>query len=809
MSLDLLSANIKKPSLLHKIRHSGSVLCLAVSQYYIFAGTEDEMISVWDVDNFDQKPTLTGHDGSIMCLSICEEENLLFSSAADATVRVWDSRKLEQLYVLYSTYDVGDIFSVVYSPGLRTIYMGAQNTSIQWYNLHSAKPRRFSQAEHFPTTRYDKFCQVSQTKVSVAPEYARVKDKSEYLNDKFLEIPPANSIQYAHYGYVYTLLLAHVLGEQRLLSGGGDGQIRIWTINRSGMKNLKTLHTGDFGIVSLIVLGAFLYSGLLGGQILIWDLETFQLVRQVRAYDGYDVLSLSNWNECIFSAAANGVIKQWDNSFRNVHSWKAHDGLVLSSQIIVRQTKQIMVTGGNDHMVSIWNMSCIADGSFRDREPYSNDLLISTLSRFVSFKTVSGCSANLEECRRGSTFLKHLLKDLGATNATFLLTDNSNPVVLGQFKTIHGPKRKHILFYGHYDVISAEESWSPWEVSGQDGYLYGRGVSDNKGPCLAAIYAVAELVQHGKLNVDVSFLIEGEEEKGSTGFFDTVSANKDLIGEVDWIFLSNSYWFDDSTPCLTYGLRGVIHATVKVYNNLADAHSGMEGGAYREPMIDLIHLMSSLTNEYGGIKLPGFYGPVRKVTAEEKELYAAITSNLSCSARANDIKTLMARWRHPSLTIHRMKVSGSGNRTIIPHECEAAISIRIVPNQVLEEIIATLESYLHSEFLKLKSDNTMEINVNHKADWWLGDPTNHAFKLFESAICEEWEIDKPLYIREGGSIPVVRWLEKEFNAAAVQFPMGQSSDQAHLRNERLRIVNLQKGKEILKKVFERFGTELF
>lgn len=212
--------------------------------------------------------------------------------------------------------------------------------------------------------------------------------------------------------------------------------------------------------------------------------------------------------------------------------------------------------------------------------------------------------------------MKSLFKRFGAT-ATLLPSEaNRNPIVFAKFSGTgkQKPKGKTILFYGHYDVIHADssdsEAWStnPFELTGQNGYLYGRGVSDNKGPCLAALFAAGELVQEQELESDILFLIEGEEESGSRGFADAVRRNKEMIGDVDWILLANSYWLDDEVPCLTYGLRGVIHATVAVESEKPDLHSGVDGSRMnREPTIDLVNLLAKLTDEAGGIKIPGMF----------------------------------------------------------------------------------------------------------------------------------------------------------------------------------------------------------
>lgn len=174
---------------------------------------------------------------------------------------------------------------------------------------------------------------------------------------------------------------------------------------------------------------------------------------------------------------------------------------------------------------------------------------------------------------------------------------------------------------------------------------------------------------------------------------------------------------------------------------------------------------------------------------------------------------LMSKWRFPSLTIHRINVSGPSNATIIPRAASAAISLRIVPDQELSVIKDCLVDYLHSEYKRFGSGNNLKISIDHEAEPWLGDPENDAFRTLESAIMDVWssstgkQASRPLYIREGGSIPTARFLEKEFGAPAAHLPCGQASDHAHLDNERLRLVNLYKVCEDFRLgVSERFGV---
>lgn len=507
--------------------------------------------------------------------------------------------------------------------------------------------------------------------------------------------------------------------------------------------------------------------------------------------------------------------------------------------------------------------------------------LLESLGKLISYRTVSSKPEYTEDCRRGASFLRSLFKRFGAHAEMLNTDDNRNPIVFARFKgrALNDKLGAKVLFYGHYDVIAAEndkQKWKsdPFEMHGVDGYLYGRGVSDNKGPVLAALYAVADLLAEKKLESDIVFLIEGEEESGSRGFENAVRMNKDLIGNVDWILLANSYWLNDDFPCLTYGLRGVVHATVQIESDHPDLHSGVDGSLLMdEALKDLVMLLAELTGPNGQIKIPGFYDPILPITEAEIRRYNAISNTLlrrdpSLGDADRLTSSLKGRWREPSLTIHRFKTSGPANSTIIPRVASAALSMRLVPNQDTEQIQQALISYLEDRFTLLESSNKLSIEIDHKAEPWLGDPDNQIFQILEKAILEVWgpitpgrrasiqtastapsnnprsptaskpapatsstltngsdhslpihqgllgsedgkdhgcvpaqSPQKPLYIREGGSIPAIRFLEKEFNAPAAHLPCGQASDSAHLDNEKLRLLNLYKSREIFKKVF--------
>lgn len=506
-------------------------------------------------------------------------------------------------------------------------------------------------------------------------------------------------------------------------------------------------------------------------------------------------------------------------------------------------------------------------------------MLMKSLQEFISFKTISSRLEHKEDCRRGATFLRTLFKKYGAQTEMLNTDERHNPIVFARFRgnPATSSSRKKILFYGHYDVVPADnkkDNWivDPFEMKGINGYLYGRGVSDNKGPIMAALYGVVDCVNEKLLDSDIIFLIEGEEESGSRGFKDAVRRHKELIGDIDYILLANSYWLDDEVPCLTYGLRGVLHATVTVASTHPDMHSGIDGSFMMdEPLSDLTAILSKLKGLHNRIHIPGFYENVLPLTKAEEARYDDITDTLIQRnpevGPAETLKaSLMARWREPNLTIHRYKVSGPEG-SLVSSQANATISLRLVPNQEVDDIIASLTKFLKIEFANLDTHNSLSISIDNQADPWLGNPDNAIFQTLEKAIMEVWgpigsgrrtstsgarhrsrrNVDttvspslkpapattvtltngsdhtslaslsedavsldasvesiqgrKPLYIREGGSIPSIRFLEKEFDAPAAHLPCGQASDSAHLDNERLRLSNLYKSKEIFKRVF--------
>ncbi|KAJ3514190.1 hypothetical protein NLJ89_g2516 [Agrocybe chaxingu] len=796
-----LSRNLQSeasPQLVHSLHETRtSVLSLAADDAHIFSGNQNHDISVWDKRSYELKATLRGHTGSVLGLEYAKDKKWLFSSSGDSTVRVWSTETLQPLYVIdpYLENCAGDLFSLAWSSALQTIFVGCQNTSLQWYNFRelpkTVSGDSLSSLASFSGTSTPTYSSSRKAHkfFDSYPQYER-RPADIYANNgtpirahgrgspesdgsdipaprEFLGIPASNVIDSAHYGYIYcmTVLTEREHGIQ-LATGSGDETVKLWSCE-TGLPELLHEFTCNHGaVLALVAKGDTVYAGCQDGYVKVLDLETRTLVRTIIVQEGIDILAMSMLDSDLYTCSANGWVKVWD--------------------VVPPKIRLARADGDGEE----GSHSCIGSGSF-------NDTMLYALGKFITIPSISSDPSHREDCRQAAIWLRKCLGQLGAH--TFLLPtgEGNNPIVLGTFKGSMSDKpKRRILFYGHYDVIPAPpDGWhsDPFVASGRNGYLYGRGVTDDKGPIIATACAAADLLSRRALEVDFVFLVEGEEESGSTGFGDAVQKHKTLIGDIDAIIVSNSTWIGDDWPCITYGLRGVVHCGLDISSDRPDLHSGLEGGAVAEPMVDMVKLLATLIDNNRVVQIPGFYEQVREQTEEEEELYKLLSDVTQRPA-----SLLSSRWREPSLTVHNIGISGPKNATVIPGTVKAQISLRIVPDQDLDTIVRSLREYLHKSFEQFRSPNRLTVTVDHTADWWLGRLDDHWFKSLESAVREEWGVE-PLRIREGGSIPSVPYLEKEFGCHALHLPMGQSSDQAHLPDERISIINLHKGKAVVER----------
>jgi len=300
------------------------------------------------------------------------------------------------------------------------------------------------------------------------------------------------------------------------------------------------------------------------------------------------------------------------------------------------------------------------------------------------------------------------------------------------------------------------------------------------------------------------------EESGSEGLDDLikseVGAGKFFQG-VDCVCISDNYWLNTRTPCLTYGLRGISYFKLTVSGPGRDLHSGVFGGTVHEPMTDLIHVMSRLVTPDCKILIPGVYELVEPLTDKERALYDALDYGIldvedSAGAKiavSNDKATvLMGRMREPSLSLHGIEgaFSAPGAKTVIPSKVSGKFSLRLVPKQTPDAIVPLVEKYVKAEFKKLNSKNTLSIEHLHGGKPWVDDPNHWNYQAAKRATETVYQ-QTPDFTREGGSIPVTLTFAESLGVSVLLLPMGRGDDGAHSTNEKLDKSNYIEGTKLL------------
>lgn len=841
---------------------SASVLCLAIEpeENYLFSAGSDSLVKVWDLTPL-ASPTATGAD--IRCTHLI----YLFIDIGDIFSISW-SAPLSTIFIGAQNASLSWCQLDLSSPR-PTVYTAANmQSSESILRLPHLRFDKFFDSKGPGGSVNDRQCRDQAMRTpelqveSKGPAIIEIPSANvvNFAHNGYVYcmqfLSHANSPEFCD--------LHKGLYENFLISCGGDGVIKIWGVSLDDLGSI-TLDVfaaldNEEAILSMYVLDSSIYVGLSDSSINSWDLTTLQSTRSFHftsdsEKQNEEILSLCIHDGCIYKASnAGGLCKfrlkqditdDEEHSSAREFSWNLNFDQLLKDNLIEVENNSVFVVQtfehrGSKYLISggagslcLWNLSdtLLSSDSLDlpglapiepNKEKFahgSNTHMLESLKRFISYKTVSRYPRlYLEESRQCARFLGKTFMNMGASETKLLPIPNCNPVIFAKFERnnpqVTSQKPVRVLWYGHYDVVNASQDkdcWvtDPFKLTAKDGNLYARGVSDNKGPVLAALFAVAELHANKELSTDVVFLIEGEEECGSMGFQDTVNANKQLIGDIDFTILSNSYWLDDDIPCLNYGLRGVVNASVSVESEKPDRHSGVDGGVSKEPTMDLIQILGQLSCPSSNkIQIPGFYDLILPIQEDEVKLFEKVKQSKKGSGITDaDLDQLWAKWRNPSLTVHRLDVSGPNNNTVISQRAKASLSIRVVPGQELQQIKKLLVLFLTTEFQKLNTDNKLSIDIFHEAEPWLGDPKNAVYKLLYEKMKKAWgpSVQDPLLIREGGSIPSIRFLEKAFNAPAAQIPCGQGSDNAHLKNEKLRIINLFKLRDILEGTFRELG----
>ncbi len=433
------------------------------------------------------------------------------------------------------------------------------------------------------------------------------------------------------------------------------------------------------------------------------------------------------------------------------------------------------------------------------------------LKALLRIPSVSTLPENKEDCRKAAEFLVADLKKIGIENVGLIETEG-HPLVYGDW--LHAAGKPTVLIYGHYDVQPAEplDEWlsPPFEPTERNGNLYARGAVDDKGQVWAQIKALESLMKaDGKLPMNVRVLFEGEEEVGGEGIANYV-ASKPANLKADFALVSDTELFAPGLPTLCVGLRGMIYTEVEVRGAKTDLHSGMYGGAAPNPFVSLAHIIAKLKDEDGKILIPGIYDNVIPPSPEElkawkslpfdEEHYRETEVGSKVLVGEKGYSVLERTWARPTLEVHGMPGGfiGAGAKTVIPAKAMAKISMRLVPDMTPAKTFEMFKSYVE-KIAPVGVD--VEVRLLHSGDACLIGVDNKYVQAATKALHEVWGKDT-VFIRSGGSIPIVGDFDRHLGQPSVMMGFGLPDDNIHAPNEKFHLKNFELGIQSLIRFLE-------
>jgi acetylornithine deacetylase/succinyl-diaminopimelate desuccinylase-like protein len=431
----------------------------------------------------------------------------------------------------------------------------------------------------------------------------------------------------------------------------------------------------------------------------------------------------------------------------------------------------------------------------------NRDRYIHELTEYLAIPSISALPAHKADVRRAAEWTAAELARVGLEH-TRLEETPGHPIVYGEW--LHAEGAPTILFYGHYDVqpVDPLDLWEspPFEATVRDGEIYARGAADDKGQIFMHFKAIeAHMKQNGRLPVNMKVLLEGEEEVGSENLDDFIRANRDLL-KADVVVISDSPMFERGIPSICYGLRGLAYFQIDLRGSNSDLHSGSFGGAVANPAMVLAQILAQMKDKGGRIKIPGFYDDVVDLTEEEREAWRQLPFNEKQYRKdlgapklfgESGYTTLERVWARPTFEVNGLLsgFTGEGAKTVLPAIAMAKVSMRLVPNQDPDKVAQQFEDYV-----KKIAPKTVDVTVTrmHGGRPWMTDYHNDYVQAASRAI-EKGFGQKPVFNREGGSIPVVFTFQQELGLPSVLFGVGLPDENAHAPNEKLDLGNFHNG----------------
>jgi acetylornithine deacetylase/succinyl-diaminopimelate desuccinylase-like protein len=443
------------------------------------------------------------------------------------------------------------------------------------------------------------------------------------------------------------------------------------------------------------------------------------------------------------------------------------------------------------------------------------DRLLEELKSFLRIPSVSTLPEHVPDVRRAARFVADSLAAAGLENIEVIETAR-HPLVYADW--LHAPGKPTVLCYGHYDVQPPDplEEWKspPFEPTLRDGNLYARGSADDKGQMYMHVKAVEALrAVNGRLPVNMKFLIEGEEEVGGESVAKYVRENAAKL-RADVALVSDTELFAEGIPTLCVGLRGLIYTEIEARGPARDLHSGIYGGAAPNAIFGLVELLAKLKNANGVIQIPGIYDDVEPPAPAEKHSWTMLPFSEQEFLR-NEVGstrltgepgyTVLERtWARPTLEVHGIAggFTAAGAKTVIPARATAKVSIRLVPKQDPDKIVAAYKKFIRentpagiaTEVRVLSASPAIVVNPDHPA-------IDVAARAFRDILGRE-----TVFIRSGGSIPIVGDFATHLGIPTILMGFGLPDDGLHSPNEKYKLSNYYAGIMTIAHFLEQYGS---
>ena len=445
----------------------------------------------------------------------------------------------------------------------------------------------------------------------------------------------------------------------------------------------------------------------------------------------------------------------------------------------------------------------------------NKDRLLDELFSFLRIPSISTLPEHKGDVDRAAKFVAASLTAAGLENVEIIPTEK-HPLVYADW--LHAPGKPTVLCYGHYDVQPPDplELWKspPFEPVLRDGNIYARGSADDKGQMYMHIKAVEALrAIHGTLPVNLKFLIEGEEEIGGESVAKYVAENPAKL-KADVALVSDTALYAEGIPTLCIGLRGLVYTEIQATGPSRDLHSGLYGGAAPNAVFGLVELLAKLKDANGVIQIPGMYDDVEAPAPAEKQSWATLPFNetefLKKEVGATRLTgesgyTVLERvWARPTLEVHGIAggFTAAGAKTVIPATATAKVSMRLVPKQNAEKIVAA--------YMKFVQDNApagieVEVRILSAGEAIMVNPDHPAIHVAASAFRDVLGRDT-VFVRSGGSIPIVGDFARHLHIPTILMGFGLPDDGLHSPNEKYKLSNYYAGIVTIAHFFEQYGS---